>query len=100
MLRVYLRFSPRQNISEKFRLKKEKRLLCSFLLRDTAMPLYLYDLIDAPDKAAKDLLEPIAETFIEVVKNIDETPSLLLKQKIASCKHLFCLKINFNIQIL
>jgi hypothetical protein len=43
------------------------------------MPIYLYDLIDTPDKVAKDLLKPIAETFIDVVNDIDKTPSWLLK---------------------
>jgi len=43
------------------------------------MPLYLYDIIDTPDKVAKDLLKPIAETFIDIVKTIDKTPSWLLK---------------------
>jgi hypothetical protein len=43
------------------------------------MPIYLYDLIDTPDKVAKDLLKPIAQTFIDVINDIDKTPSWLLK---------------------
>lgn len=40
-----------------------------------AGPLYLYDRADTLDKVAKDELQRVAVTFIEIVDALDETPS-------------------------
>ena len=43
-----------------------------------AGPNYLYDAADTLDKIAKDDLVPVTEVFIDLIKNLDKTPTALI----------------------
>jgi len=43
-------------------------------------PIYIYDVIDTPDKVAKDQLNPVATAFADIIESIDQTPSQVVSR--------------------
>jgi len=44
-------------------------------------PIYIYDLVDTPDKVAVDQLNPVATAFADIIESIDQTPSQVVSKQ-------------------